>query len=297
MRCTRRTGPLRARFLVNAAGVHAAESRRWPASGSFKSCPAAANTACWTKARGRLVQSVVFQCPTRNGKGVLVAPTTGGNLIVGPTAALVDNGENTATTAEGLRQVRETALRSAPGIRFGETIRTFAVVRALSDQEDFIIGESKSAGGFKPRGHQIARAFDAAGHRRTGSRKAAGDGLVPRPQGALLYGTPGDAHENALSRRTAGAHRGNPSFGRVICRCETVTEGNPRGPALPIPPVSIDGVKRRCGAGMGRCQGGFCLPRVADLLSRELGIPMEDIPLDKAGSAFLTGDTKEGGRG
>ena len=91
---------------------------------------------------------------------------------------------------------------------------------------------------------------------------------------------------------------GNPSFGRVICRCETVTEGEIlEALHSPIPPVSIDGVKRRCGAGMGRCQGGFCLPRVADLLSRELGIPMEDIPLDKAGSAFLTGDTKEGGRG
>ena len=140
-------GTFEARFLVNAAGVHAAEIQALAGEREFQILPSRGEYCLLDKSQGRLVQSVVFQCPTRNGKGVLVAPTTGGNLIVGPTAALVDNGENTATTAEGLRQVRETALRSAPGIRFGETIRTFAGVRALSDQEDFIIGESKSAGG------------------------------------------------------------------------------------------------------------------------------------------------------
>jgi glycerol-3-phosphate dehydrogenase len=85
----------------------------------------------------------------------------------------------------------------------------------------------------------------------------------------------------------------NPAYGKIICRCETVTEGEIVDAIhRPITPRSIDAVKRRCRAGMGRCQGGFCSPRVHELISRELGIPMEDIPLDKDGSFIITGKTK-----
>jgi glycerol-3-phosphate dehydrogenase len=85
----------------------------------------------------------------------------------------------------------------------------------------------------------------------------------------------------------------NPAYGKIICRCETVTEGEIVDAIhRPITPRSIDAVKRRCRAGMGRCQGGFCSPRVHELISRELGIPMQDIPLDKDGSFIITGKTK-----
>ena len=237
---------------------------------------------------------VVFQCPNERGKGVLVAPTIHGNLIVGPNAQPVADRHDLGNTAQGLAFVREQALRSVPGLNFGENIRNFAGLRANSTRSDFILEESPNHPGF----------FDLAGVKSPGLAASAAIGkwacerilekepdLRPKPvfvdqRSHVMFQHLSPQEKNALIAQ-------DPRYGRVICRCETVTEGEIVAALhAPIPPYTINGVKRRCNAGMGRCQGGFCAPRVQALIARELGLDPCEVLLDQEGSYLLTGETK-----
>ena len=220
------------------------------------------------KSEGARVGRVIFQCPSEKGKGVLVAPTVDGNLIVGPNAQRVE-GEDTSNTARGMAYVRERAAESVPSIDFRQSIRNFAGVRAVADTGDFVIGPVDGAPGF----------FDAGGHLLAGTVRGPGqsaeylaqllsqDGLELREK-EHFQNTRKRVRFNRLSaEEKAALVAANPAYGRVICRCETVTEGEILDAIhSPIPPRSVDGVKRRAGAGLGRCQGGFCGPRVVELL-------------------------------
>lgn len=290
-------GPFHSRFVVNAAGVLADKVHDMAAPHAFSVRPARGEYYLLDKCEGTRVGRVIFQCPNRAGKGVLVAPTVHGNLIVGPNAQPVE-GNDTANTAEGLAFVRERAVKSVPGVDLRQSIRNFAGVRANTDAGDFIIGQAEGAPGF----------FDAAGICSPGLSAAAAigeylaellagaglalekkDGFVCRRRRVRFKELP-QAEKAALVER-------EPAYGRVVCRCETVTEGEIlaaiRGP---IPPRSVDGVKRRVNAGMGRCQGGFCGPRVVELLCRELNLRPDQVVQDKAGSQILLRETK-GGQG
>lgn len=285
-------GDFSARYLVNAAGVYADAVHDMAAPHAFTIRPSRGEYYLLDKAEGSRVSHTIFQCPNRNGKGVLVSPTVHGNLIVGPNAAPVE-GDDTATTAAGLDFVRITALKSVPSIAFGQCIRNFAGVRANTEIHDFILQEKD---GF----------VDAAGICSPGLSAApaiaeylvqllndAGLALEPRPDFVC------ERHRTRF-KELSPAQRADlvakePAFGRVICRCETVTEGEILD-ALhgPIPPRSVDAVKRRVNAGMGRCQGGFCGPRVVEILARELHLNPEDIQQDKKGTWLLWGETKGG---
>ena len=285
-------GDFSARYLVNAAGVHADAVHDMAVPHAFTIRPSRGEYYLLDKAEGSRVSHTIFQCPNRNGKGVLVSPTVHGNLIVGPNAAPVE-GDDTATTAAGLDFVRTTALKSVPSIAFGQCIRNFAGVRANTEIHDFILQEKD---GF----------VDAAGICSPGLSAApaiaeylvqllndAGLALEPRPDFVC------ERHRTRF-KELSPAQRADlvakePAFGRVICRCETVTEGEILE-ALhgPIPPRSVDAVKRRVNAGMGRCQGGFCGPRVVEILARELHLNPEDIQQDKKGTWLLWGETKGG---
>ena len=247
------------------------------------------------KSEGDRAGRVIFQCPNEHGKGVLVAPTVHGNLLVGPNAEPVA-GDDTATTAAGLDFVRDTALRSVPSVDFRAVIRSFAGVRAVADTGDFVIEEAA------PRFLDLAgicspglSAAPAVGEYAVELLGRAGLPLEKKPdfrarrRRVRFHALP----EEEKARLVAE----NPAYGRVICRCETVTEGEILDALrAPIPPRSVDGVKRRVGAGLGRCQGGFCGPRVVELLCRELGCSPGEIVQDRAGSWLLARQTK-GGRG
>lgn len=291
--CTNR-GSFEARWVVNAAGVCCGRVHEMAAPASFSVCPSKGEYFLLDKSEGGRVTHVVFQCPNKDGKGVLVAPTVHGNLIVGPNAEPC-GADDRSNTPQGLAFVRETAQKSVPDIRFQENIRNFAGVRANVTRGDFVI--------------EIAAEhfLDMAGICSPGLTAAP---AVGRYAAGLLQkdGLVLERRENwdGKRRRIRMAHLGpeeknaliakNPAYGRVICRCETVTEGEILD-ALhsPIPPVSVDGVKRRAGSGMGRCQGGFCGPRVVEIMAREYGIAPEKILMDRDGSVILTGRTKEGG--
>ena len=283
------------RMVVNAAGVHADRIHDMAAPHAFTTLPSRGEYYLMDKSQGALVGHVIFQCPNADGKGVLVSPTVHGNLIVGPNAEPVENGDDVAVTAAGLAFVKQQAAKSVPGINYRESIRNFSGVRAVTDRPDFVIEEAAGApgfidlGGIKSPGLSSAPAIAEEAVKllaKAGLALAEKPDFAPRRRRVRF--------KELSSREKAALIEKNPAYGRVICRCETITEGEileaMRGP---IPPVSIDGVKRRCGSGMGRCQGGFCGPRVQEILARELGVDQCEIPQDKAASRILTGRTKE----
>lgn len=286
-------GDFEARFVVNAAGVDAGKVHAMAAPENFVTRPCRGEYYLLDKSAGSTVGRVIFQCPTAAGKGVLVAPTVHGNLIVGPNAQDVADSADTATTAMGLAQVAQSARKSVPGVDLSACIRNFAGIRANTGRPDFVI--QWAAPGF----------LDLAGMKSPGLSAAA---AVGEEAAALLQraGLVLKEKENPVTTRKrirfkelpgeekAALIAREPSYGRVICRCERVTEGEIITAChTAIPPRSIDGVKRRVGAGMGRCQGGFCGPRVMEILSRELGKSPLEIPQEGAASILLTGRTKQ----
>ena len=290
------SGIVETRYIINAAGISAQAVHDMAAPHKFTIQPTRGEYYLLDKSEGSRVHHVIFQCPNENGKGVLVAPTVHGNLIVGPNADPVE-GDDTACTAAGLAFVSAAARRSVPNIRFSESIRNFAGVRANVDTGDFVIGEAEGAPGF----------IDLAGMKSPGLSSAPAvareavkileaHGDLPAPKADYRDGRTRVRFKELPPEEKARLIAKEPAYGRVICRCETITEGEILD-ALheEIPATTIDGVKRRCGAGMGRCQGGFCGPRVLELISKTLGISPLDVLQDKAGTNVLLCETKQEG--
>lgn len=287
-------GAVESRMVVNAAGVFADKVHDMIAPHAFTTHPSRGEYYLMDKSQGALVDHVVFQCPNKDGKGVLVSPTVHGNLIVGPNAESVAEGDDVAVTADGLAFVRRQAAKSVPEINYRDSIRNFAGVRAVTDQPDFVIAEAEGApgfidlGGIKSPGLSSAPAIALQAVELLGKA-----GLTLKEKENYVFERREIRFKELSSDEKAKLVEKSPAYGRVICRCETITEGEIIA-ALhsPIPPVSVDGVKRRCNAGMGRCQGGFCGPRVQEIIARELGVPQTEVLQDKAGSRILLCKTK-----
>ena len=291
------TGDVTARFVLNAAGVDADRVHEMLEPNDWQTLPSRGEYYLLDKSEHDRVSRVIFQCPGPEGKGVLVAPTIHGNLICGPNAQSVEDRLDLGNTAAGMAEVRAKASRSVPGVEWRQNIRNFAGLRANTTRSDFIIEESKAHPGF----------IDLAGIKSPGLSSApaiakmaaemlAADGLVLEPDPDFVDKREHIVFKNLSAEEKNELIRKDPRYGRVVCRCETITEGEIVA-ALhsPIPPRSINGVKRRCNAGMGRCQGGFCGPRVQEIIARELGIDQAEVLLEQAGSTILTGRTKTGG--
>lgn len=291
------TGDVTARFVLNAAGVDADRVHEMLEPNDWQTLPSRGEYYLLDKSEHDRVSRVIFQCPGPEGKGVLVAPTIHGNLICGPNAQGVEDRLDLGNTAAGMAEVRAKAARSVPGVEWRQNIRNFAGLRANTTRSDFIIEESKAHPGF----------IDLAGIKSPGLSSApaiakmtaemlAADGLVLEPDPDFVDKREHIVFKNLSAEEKNELIRKDPRYGRVVCRCETITEGEIVA-ALhsPIPPRSINGVKRRCNAGMGRCQGGFCGPRVQEIIARELGIDQAEVLLEQAGSTILTGRTKTGG--
>ncbi len=290
-------GDVTARFVLNAAGVDADRVHEMLEPNDWQTLPSRGEYYLLDKSEHDRVSRVIFQCPGPEGKGVLVAPTIHGNLICGPNAQGVEDRLDLGNTAAGMAEVRTKAARSVPGVEWRQNIRNFAGLRANTTRSDFIIEESKAHPGF----------IDLAGIKSPGLSSApaiaklaaemlAADGLALEPDPDFVDKREHIVFKNLSAEEKNELIRKDPRYGRVVCRCETITEGEIVA-ALhsPIPPRSINGVKRRCNAGMGRCQGGFCGPRVQEIIARELGIDQAEVLLEQAGSTILTGRTKTGG--
>ncbi len=286
---------IEARYIINAAGVWSDDIHNMVAEPTFKIEPSAGEYYLLDKCEGEKAKHVIFQCPNELGKGVLVAPTVHGNLIVGPNAIASDKDDKTTKTSS-LDFIREMAGKSIPSVNYRENIRNFTGVRANTDVNDFIIEFA------------APRFIDVAGIKSPGlsSAPAIAEEVV------RMLGEDGLALEkktNFIDKRTHIRFKElsyeeknalideKPAYGRVVCRCETITEGEILAAlASPIPPVSLDGIKRRAGTGMGRCQGGFCGPKVLDIMAEYKGVEPEEILQDNTGSYILIGETKKAGR-
>ena len=286
-------GALEAKVVVNAAGVYADKLHNMVSDDTMTIIPRRGDYFLLDKTAGGHVKNTIFQLPGKYGKGVLVAPTVHGNVIVGPTAIDVEDKDATATTRAGLDDVQAKCGVAVKNVPLRQTITSFAGLRAHEARHEFFIGE-------------IAPGFvDCAAIESPGLSSAPAIGVMVADivTGILgLENDPGfdptrkgivDPKALPFEERSALVKE-NPAYGTVICRCEPITEGEIIDAIHRVPGArSIDGVKRRTRAGMGRCQGGFCSPRVMEILARELGVPMNEITKSGEGAGLIVGINKD----
>lgn len=281
--------------VINCAGLFADKINNMVSNVKMEIIPRRGQYYLLDKTVGNLVKHVIFQCPSKLGKGVLVTPTVHGNLLVGPDAEDLDDKGAVNTTIDGLRYVADVAKRSVKELPLNMAITNFAGLRARTEKDDFIIEEVKDAKGFiNVAGIEspgLSSAPSIAVYAVDILKKIMGDiekkkDFNPYRKSIPKFSELSEEEKNELIKK-------DPRFGKIICRCEGITEGEIVAAIhRTIGARTIDAVKRRVRAGMGRCQGGFCSPRVIEILSRELGVDMTDIIKDHEGSYILTGPTK-----
>ena len=270
-------GSIETATLINAAGVFADVIHNMVCEDKIRITARRGEYHLLDKEAGGLVSRTIFQTPTKMGKGILVTPTVHGNLIAGPTASDSDDKDDVSTTQGAMNDIKEKAKLSVPNIPFNKVITGFTGLRATPDGGDFII--QYSAEGF----------IDAAGIESPGLTSAPAIGeyvknlyvsknspkekenFISKRKGITRFADLNIDEQNELIRKDG-------NYGKIVCRCENVTEGEIREAiSRPLGARTLDGIKRRTRAGMGRCQAGFCTPRTMEILSEMTGIPPEEI--------------------
>ena len=282
--------------VVNAAGLFADEIHNMVSDDKLTIKPRRGEYYLLDKKYASSFHAAIFQVPSAMGKGILVARTVDGTTLLGPTAENIEDKTDTRTTAYGLAKALSGAQKTWPDLPTRAFITSFSGLRAHCDRDDFVIGEVSGAPLF----------FDAAGIESPGltSSPAIGSELAEMVAKALNAEKKPDFdpirkgipkfRELSNEKRTELISQ-NADFSKIVCRCETVTEAEIREAIRrPVGARTVDGIKIRTRAGMGRCQAGFCTPRVLEILSEELNIPMEDIRKSSAGSRYVYGRIFEG---
>ena len=288
-------GTFETKYVVNAAGVYADTLHNMVSAKKIHITPRRGDYCLLDKTAGNLVSKTIFALPGKFGKGILVAPTVHGNLILGPTAIDIEDKEGTNTTREGLDQVIAKCGMNVKNIPMRSVITSFAGLRAHEDGHEFLIGELEDAPGF----------IDCAGIESPGltSSPAIGEMVAEILREKLNL----EKNENFVATRKGVLDpdalskeerieliRKNPAYGNIICRCEMITEGEILDAIhRPLGAKSLDGVKRRTRAGMGRCQAGFCSPRTMEILARERHVSMFDITKSGGESKIVVGTNKD----
>jgi len=280
-----------AKYLINCAGGYSDKISALAGDEAFKIISRAGEYMLLDKAEGSRVSHTIFQVPTKEGKGILVSPTVDGNLLTGPTANVVESAESCETTQSNLDTISRLAAKSVPSVNFRQVITSFTGVRASTKGGDFIIGASDKVENFI----NVA-AIDSPG---LSSCVAIAEYVadILKDIGAVLCekdGWNGERENPHAFREMTDEEKDkyiktHSEYGKIVCRCETVSEGEIRDAIRRNPKaLDIDGVKRRTRSGMGRCQGGFCMPYVMRLIAEENGIPMEQVTKKGKGSEPLT---------
>lgn len=282
------------KYIINAAGVYCDEIAALIGDTSIHTAPRKGEYMLCDKTVGKLANHTIFQCPSKMGKGILVTPTVDGNLLLGPSALDIEDKDDVTTSADTLANILEIAKKSVPCLTTREVITSFAGLRAHCDRNDFIIEPSEKNAHF----------INVAGIESPGLSSAPAIALYVKD--ILLSVMPAEEksdfnpvrEEPVRFRHMSNEERKaliekNPAYGRIICRCETITEGEILDAIhAPAGARDVDGVKRRTRAGMGRCQGGFCGSKVVELLARELGVEINEITKFGGNSKILYDRTK-----
>jgi len=282
---------LRASWVINAAGLWSDEVARMIGDDSFTIAPRRGEFFILDKTEGGLLRHIILPVPTPISKGILAAPTVDGNLLLGPTADDIQDKADTRTTADGLRRVAEATRKLVPALDpYRKTITQYAGLRAVCSTGQFEIRPSARS----------SRLIHAAGIRSTGLSASPGiarhvrmllaeGGLSLRPRPGYRPDRPAIRFmRDASPEEAAKLHRHDLHYGHLVCRCEHVSEAEiVQAIRAPIPATSLDALKRRLRCGAGRCQGGFCGPRVMEILARELGLPLTAVCKGGAGSEIV----------
>ena len=281
----------RCRVLVNCAGASGADLHNQLSDRKLQTAHRRGQYYLLDRAVQPPFTHTVFQCPSAMGKGVLVTPTVHGNVLLGPNAEDIPDPLDTATTSEGLAEVLRKAALTWPALSIRSNITNFSGVRAHLTVDDFVVGPCDGVPGY----------FEAIGIESPGLSSApaigselagmiAGLMVLSRKEKTVPYPRPAKPFHDMTDEERAAAVKSDPSYGQIICRCETVTEAEIRAAIRrPVGARSIDAVKRRTRAGMGRCQGGFCLPRVAAIIAEETGLTLQEITKNGGSGYLLTG--------
>ncbi len=282
-----------AKTVINCAGVHSDDIARLVGDESFSIQARRGEYMLLDKECGSTVSHTIFRCPSKMGKGILVSPTVDGNLILGPTAENIYDKDDKSTTPEGLSKVRMQASEQVRGIDFGKVITSFSGLRATGSWGDFIINIKDNfvnVAGIESPGLSAAPAiaeYVAKLLSDNGTTLERKDSFNPTRKPMHYFRELSIDEKNAVIKE-------HPEYAHVVCRCETVTEGEILEAIRQNPkPTDVDGVKRRTRASMGRCQGGFCTPYIIELLAQELGCDFGEITKFGGASLINLGKTKE----
>lgn len=281
-------GIVHTRFVVNAAGVHADLIAAMVGLDDFRIFPRKGEEFMLDKRLQGIVRRLVFPLPTGVTKGTLIIPTYDGTIMVGPTAHDTPDREDVTTTTAGANEIFSYVNRLCPSVHQSDVITAFAGLRAVSSSGDFVIGPTKVKGFVNVAGIQSPGLTSAPAIGEYVRDILADEGLKLDEKAdfrAEIAGPPRFAKQSA--REQERLVESNPAFGKIVCRCEIVTEAEIHD-AIDHGARTIDGVKFRCRAGMGRCQGGFCTSRIIGILSERLGIPPEAVTKRGGGSWLMT---------
>lgn len=288
-------GDIETKLVINAAGLFSDEINNMVSERKIHIVPRKGEYCLFDKVVGDMVSKTIFQLPTKLGKGVLVTPTVDGNLLVGPNAVDLEDKTDLTTTREGIDDIVARASLSVKQIPMRQVITSFSGLRAHCTENDFIIGEPEDAKNF----------INAAGIESPGLSSAPAVAEMIRDMvvaklnpdknadfNPIRKGIPKFREMNNEERKQLIAE--DARYGKMVCRCETVTEGEiVNAIKRPLGATTLDGVKKRTRAGMGRCQSGFCSTKIVEILSRELGIARTDVTKFGGESNLLVGKDKE----
>jgi len=286
---------IQANIVINAAGIYSDYVASLIGDCSFTVHPRKGEYILLDKPKKLPVKATVFRTPTKMGKGILVTPTVDGNVLLGPTSVDMEDKDDTSTQSEGFKKILSQATENVDGLSLNKSITSFCGLRAAGSTGDFIITSPRKGfinlGGIESPGLSASPAIaEYVLEMLTGQ----GFKFEPKKDFNPIRKSMHFFREMNIDEKNSVIKK-DPAYGKIVCRCEGVTEGeilyairqNPR-------PTDLDGIKRRTRAQMGRCQGGFCMPYVAELLSKETGVSMENITKSGKNSRIITGFAKEG---
>lgn len=287
-------GEFQGRNLINASGLYAARISRMLGLDYFSIMPRKGEYILFDRNAIQL-NKILFPIPTKVSKGILVCPTLHGNTFIGPNAQNITDRENISTTTAGLKEILEGGMKLVPNIPARSSIRNFAGLRAVPDTYDFIIDNTDVYGFINVAGilSPGLTATFAIAEKVVEFLELLGIELKVKEDYNPIRPKP-ERFKDFTKEELDIKIKEDPAWGRIICRCETIPEKEIINAIhAPVGANTVDGVKFRCRPGMGRCQGGFCRPRVIEILSRELNKKYEEITKMGEDTNILMGKTKD----
>ncbi len=281
------------KYVINAAGIYSDEIAKMVDDNSFEIHPRRGEYILLDKECGSIVKHTIFRTPSKMGKGILITPTVDGNILTGPTSEDIEDKENKETTSGGFDKIIGQAMENVDGLNFGKSITSFCGLRSVGSTGDFIINSPQkgfiNVAGIESPGLSSSPAIAVYVESMLSEMGLS----LENKKGYSKYRKSPHFFQKATLEEKNEIIKKDKRYGKIICRCETITEGeivyaihqNPK-------PYDMDAVKRRTRTQMGRCQGGFCSPYIIEILSRELEIPYEDVTKNGGESVINIGRTK-----